>query len=26
MLRGMGIEATGKLHTIFDTKQVSEKF
>ncbi len=22
----MGIEATGKLHTIFDTKQVSEKF
>ncbi len=25
-LRGMGIEATGKLHIIFDTKQVSEKF
>src|SRR5687767_10170349 len=22
----MGIEATGKLHTIFDTKQVSERF
>ncbi len=22
----MGIEATGKLHTIFETKQVSEKF
>ncbi len=26
MLCGMGIEATGKLHTIFDTKQVSERF
>jgi len=26
ILRGMGIEATGKLHTIFDTKQVSERF
>jgi len=26
MLRGMGIEATGKLHTIFETKQVSAKF
>ena len=23
---GMGIEATGKLHTIFETKQVSERF
>jgi single-stranded DNA-binding protein len=22
----MGIEATGKLHTVFDTKQVSERF
>src|SRR5574339_171518 len=22
----MGIEATGKLHTIFETKQVSERF
>jgi hypothetical protein len=26
MLLGMGIETTGKLHTIFDTKQVSERF
>jgi len=26
MLRVMGIETTGKLHTIFDTKQVSERF
>ena len=26
ILRGMGIEATGKLHTIFETKQVSERF
>ena len=26
MLRGMGIEATGKLHTIFEMKQVSERF
>jgi hypothetical protein len=26
MVAGMGIEATGKLHTIFDTKQVSERF
>lgn len=26
ILQGMGIEATGKLHTIFDTKQVSERF
>jgi single-stranded DNA-binding protein len=26
MVRGMGIEATGKLHTIFETKQVSERF
>ncbi len=25
-LRDMGIEATGKLHTIFETKQVSERF
>ena len=24
--RQMGIEATGKLHTIFETKQVSERF
>src|SRR5690242_12916765 len=24
--REMGIEATGKLHTIFETKQVSERF
>ena len=23
---GMGIEATGRLHTIYDTKQVSERF
>ena len=22
----MGIEATGKLHTIYETKQVSERF
>jgi hypothetical protein len=26
MVQAMGIEATGKLHTIFDTKQVSERF
>jgi len=26
ILRAMGIEVTGKLHTIFDTKQVSERF
>ncbi|HUR26728.1 MAG TPA: DUF3127 domain-containing protein, partial [Planctomycetota bacterium] len=26
MLHVMGIETTGKLHTIFDTKQVSERF
>ena len=26
MLPGMGIETTGKLHSIFDTKQVSAKF
>jgi single-stranded DNA-binding protein len=26
MVPAMGIEATGKLHTIFDTKQVSERF
>src|SRR5439155_2063975 len=26
MLLGMGIETTGKLHTIFETKQVSERF
>jgi hypothetical protein len=26
MVAAMGIEATGKLHTIFDTKQVSERF
>jgi single-stranded DNA-binding protein len=26
MVRAMGIEATGKLHTIYDTKQVSERF
>lgn len=26
ILCGMGIEATGKLHTIFDTKQVSDRF
>ena len=26
MVRDMGIEATGKLHTIFETKQVSERF
>jgi Domain of unknown function (DUF3127) len=26
ILRGMGLEATGKLHTIFETKQVSERF
>ena len=26
MVAGMGIEATGKLHTIFETKQVSERF
>ena len=26
MLQGMGIETTGKLHTIYDTKQVSERF
>jgi len=26
MVPGMGIEATGKLHTIFETKQVSERF
>jgi hypothetical protein len=26
MVAAMGIETTGKLHTIFDTKQVSERF
>jgi hypothetical protein len=26
MLLGMGIETTGKLHTIFETKQVSARF
>lgn len=26
MLRVMGIETTGKLHTIYETKQVSERF
>lgn len=26
MLHGMGIETSGKLHTIFETKQVSERF
>lgn len=26
MVPRMGIEATGKLHTIYDTKQVSERF
>ncbi len=26
ILRPMGIETTGKLHTIFETKQVSERF
>ena len=26
MVDRMGIEATGKLHAIFDTKQVSERF
>jgi Domain of unknown function (DUF3127) len=26
ILRSMGLEATGKLHTIFETKQVSERF
>lgn len=26
ILRGMGLEANGKLHTIFETKQVSERF
>jgi single-strand DNA-binding protein len=26
MVAGMGIDVTGKLHTIFDTKQMSERF
>jgi hypothetical protein len=26
MLRRMGIEVTGRLHAIFDTKQVTERF
>ncbi len=26
MLRPMGIEASGKIHAIFDTKQVTERF
>src|SRR5580692_10172173 len=26
MVVGMGIDVTGKLHTIFDTKQMSERF
>ena len=26
MLLGMGMETVGKLHTIFETKQISEKF
>src|SRR5690606_21006135 len=26
IVQGMGIEATGKLHTIFEAKQVSERF
>ena len=26
MLRAMGIEASGKLHIIYDTKQITERF